>query len=100
LLRVLAKWKAKTECIPLCVQESSFTHKVTNGEINSINSDARRSGTDQYSGSSGDQGGRKARGGPEDSPLLVEMKENRSGPKIGQDRLGCRKNFSIFQTKI
>jgi hypothetical protein len=30
--------KAKTECIPLCVPELSFTHKATNCEINSITS--------------------------------------------------------------
>jgi hypothetical protein len=28
--------KAKTECIILCVPGSSFTHKVTNSETNSI----------------------------------------------------------------
>jgi hypothetical protein len=31
-------FKAKTKCIPLCVSGSSLTHKVTNGEINSITS--------------------------------------------------------------
>jgi hypothetical protein len=29
---------AKTKCIHLCVSESSFTHKVTNDEVNSITS--------------------------------------------------------------
>jgi hypothetical protein len=35
---VTPNFKAKTECIPLCVPGSSFTHKVTNSEINSITS--------------------------------------------------------------
>jgi hypothetical protein len=33
---VTHSFKAKTECIPLCVLRSSFTHKATNSEINSI----------------------------------------------------------------
>jgi hypothetical protein len=33
---VTPNFKAKTECIPLCVPGLSFTHKVTNSEINSI----------------------------------------------------------------
>jgi hypothetical protein len=35
---VTPSFKAKTECIPLCVSESSFTHKATSREINSITS--------------------------------------------------------------
>jgi hypothetical protein len=35
---VTHNFKAKTECIPLCVTRSSFTHKTTNSEINSITS--------------------------------------------------------------
>jgi hypothetical protein len=35
---ITPSFKAKTECIPLCVPESSFTYKVTNSEINSITS--------------------------------------------------------------
>jgi hypothetical protein len=31
-------FKVKTECIPLCVSGSIFTHKTTNSEINSITS--------------------------------------------------------------
>jgi hypothetical protein len=37
-LHVTPSFKAKTECIPLCVPGSIFTHKVTNSEINSITS--------------------------------------------------------------
>jgi hypothetical protein len=33
---VTPSFKAKTECIPLCVSGSSFTHKATNSEINGI----------------------------------------------------------------
>jgi hypothetical protein len=33
---VTPSFKAKTECIPLCVSGSSFTHNATNSEINSI----------------------------------------------------------------
>jgi hypothetical protein len=29
-------FKVKTECIPLCMPESIFTHKAINSEINSI----------------------------------------------------------------
>jgi hypothetical protein len=35
---VAPSFKAKTECIPLCVPGSSFTHKATSSEINSITS--------------------------------------------------------------
>jgi hypothetical protein len=35
---VTPSFKVKTECISLCVLESSFTHKTTNNEINSITS--------------------------------------------------------------
>jgi hypothetical protein len=35
---VTPSFKAKTECIPLCVPGSRFTHKVINSEINSITS--------------------------------------------------------------
>jgi hypothetical protein len=35
---VTPSFKAKTECIPLCVPGSIFTHKVINSEINSITS--------------------------------------------------------------
>jgi hypothetical protein len=35
---VTPSFKVKTECIPLCVTGSIFTHKVTNSEINSITS--------------------------------------------------------------
>jgi hypothetical protein len=33
---VTPSFKAKTECIPLCVLGSSFTHKATDSEVNSI----------------------------------------------------------------
>jgi hypothetical protein len=33
-----SSFKAKIECIPLCVPRSSFTHKATNSEINNITS--------------------------------------------------------------
>jgi hypothetical protein len=33
---VTPSFKVKTECIPLCVPGSIFTHKATNSEINSI----------------------------------------------------------------
>jgi hypothetical protein len=33
---VTPSFKAKTECIPLCVPGSSFTYKATNSKINSI----------------------------------------------------------------
>jgi hypothetical protein len=33
---VTPNFKVKTECIPLCVPGSIFTHKATNSEINSI----------------------------------------------------------------
>jgi hypothetical protein len=33
---VTPSFKAKTECIPLCVPGSIFTHKVINSEIYSI----------------------------------------------------------------
>jgi hypothetical protein len=33
---ITPSFKAKTECIPLCVIGSSFTHKATSSEINSI----------------------------------------------------------------
>jgi hypothetical protein len=35
---VTPSFKAKTKCIHLCVTGSSFTHKATNSEINSITS--------------------------------------------------------------
>jgi hypothetical protein len=35
---VTPSFKAKIECIPLCVQVSSFTHKAINNEINGITS--------------------------------------------------------------
>jgi hypothetical protein len=35
---VTHSFKAKTECIPLCVPGSSFTHKAKNSEISSITS--------------------------------------------------------------
>jgi hypothetical protein len=35
---VTPSFKVKTECIPLCVPGSIFTHKVTNSKINSITS--------------------------------------------------------------
>jgi hypothetical protein len=35
---VTLSFKAKTECIPLCVPRSSFTHKAANSEINNITS--------------------------------------------------------------
>jgi hypothetical protein len=35
---ITPSFKAKTECIPLCVPRSSFTHKANNSEINSITS--------------------------------------------------------------
>jgi hypothetical protein len=35
---VTLSFKAKTKCILLCVPGSSFTHKATNSEINSISS--------------------------------------------------------------
>jgi hypothetical protein len=35
---VTPNFKAKTECIPLCVLGLTFTHKMTNSEINSISS--------------------------------------------------------------
>jgi hypothetical protein len=35
---VTPSFKVKTECIPLCVLGSIFTHKITNSEINSITS--------------------------------------------------------------
>jgi hypothetical protein len=35
---VTLNFKAKTECIPLCVPESYFLHKATNSEIKSITS--------------------------------------------------------------
>jgi hypothetical protein len=35
---VTPSFKAKIECIPLCVSGSSSTHKMTNSEINSITS--------------------------------------------------------------
>jgi hypothetical protein len=35
---VTPSFKVKTECIPLCVLGSIFTHKATNSEINSITS--------------------------------------------------------------
>jgi hypothetical protein len=35
---VTTSFKAKTECIALCVSGSSFTHTVTNSEVNSITS--------------------------------------------------------------
>jgi hypothetical protein len=35
---VISSFKVKTECIPLCVPGSIFTHKATNSEIDSITS--------------------------------------------------------------
>jgi hypothetical protein len=35
---VTQSFKAKTECTPLCVPGSSFTHKATSSEMNSITS--------------------------------------------------------------
>jgi hypothetical protein len=36
IVGVTPSFKVKTECIPLCVPKSIFTHKTTNSEINSI----------------------------------------------------------------
>jgi hypothetical protein len=35
---ITPSFKFKTECIPLCVPRSIFTHRATNSEINSITS--------------------------------------------------------------
>jgi hypothetical protein len=35
---VIADFKTKTECTPLCMPGSSFTHKATNSGINNITS--------------------------------------------------------------
>jgi hypothetical protein len=35
---ITPSFKAKTKCFPLCVPGSSFTHKATNSEINSMTS--------------------------------------------------------------
>jgi hypothetical protein len=37
-VRVTPSFYSKTECIPLCVPGSSFTHKATNSGINNITS--------------------------------------------------------------